>query len=87
MLTQSPYDERLVAGVPAGSIVAHKVGDLDGVEHDVGIIYAPRSSYIVALLSADLPAPGDGTRTIADASRLIYSLFVDDGSRGEPSGD
>ena len=88
MLTQSPYDERLVAGVPAGTIVAHKVGDLDGVEHDVGIVYVPRAPYIVALLSAGLPELGDGTRVIADASRLIYSLFVtSDGSRGEPNGE
>ena len=75
-LTQSPYDERLVAGVPTGIAVAHKVGDLTGVEHDAGIVYAPHVPYIVTMLSVDLPAPGDGNRTIAGASRLIYTLMT-----------
>lgn len=76
-LTQSPYDERLVSGVPAGTLVAHKVGDLDGVEHDVGIVYAADAPYIVALLSAGLPAPGDGSRTIVQASRLIFTCMAE----------
>ena len=70
----SPYDARLVAGLPAGTVVAHKVGDLAGVEHDVGIVYAPGGPYIAALLSVNLPAPNTGTATIAEASRLIYQL-------------
>jgi beta-lactamase class A len=74
-LGQSPYDERLVSGVPVGTLVSHKVGDLDGIEHDAGIVYAPHAPYIVALLSVGLPAPGDGNRTIAEASRLIYGLI------------
>ncbi len=75
-LTRTPYGERLVAGVPAGTLVAHKVGDLDGIEHDVGIVYAPAAPYIVALLSIGLPAPGDGNRTIVEASRLIYASIA-----------
>ena len=71
-LAASPYDDKLVAGVPPGVGVAHKVGDLPGVEHDVGIVYAARQLYIVALLSADLPDAETGKRTLAKASRLIY---------------
>jgi beta-lactamase class A len=75
-LTQSPDDERLVAGVRTGTAVAHKAADLTGVEHDAGIVYAPRVPYIMTMLSVDLPAPGDGSRTIAGASRLIYTLMT-----------
>lgn len=76
-LAQSPYDERLVAGVPSGTLVAHKVGDLDGIEHDVGIVYAADAPYIVALLSTGLAVPGDGSRTIIEASRLIFRLMAE----------
>lgn len=76
-LIQSPFDERLVSGVPVATLVAHKVGDLDGIEHDVGIVYASDAPYIVALLSGGLPAPGAGSRTIGEASRLIFTVMTE----------
>jgi len=75
-LTATPYDDKIVAGVPAGTVVAHKVGDLPGVEHDAGIVYAPERLYVVALLSGDLPDAGTGKATLAEASRLIYQLLA-----------
>lgn len=74
-LVSSPYDEKLVAGVPPGIKVAHKVGDLPGVEHDVGIIYAPAAPFIVALLGSGVPDEQTGKATIAEASRLIYQVM------------
>ncbi len=74
-LASSPYDEKLVAGIPPGIKVAHKVGDLPGVEHDVGIIYAPSKPFIVALLGSGIPDEQTGKATIAEASRLIYEVI------------
>ncbi len=71
-LRATPYDDKIVAGVPSGTVVAHKVGDLPGVEHDVGVVYAPDRLYVVALLSGDLPDAATGKATLAEASRLIY---------------
>jgi beta-lactamase class A len=71
-LTESPYDDKLVAGIPSDVVVAHKTGDLPGIEHDAGIVYAATTPYIVVLLSAALPAPEVGKTTLAVASRLIY---------------
>ena len=64
--------DKLVAGLPQGIVAAHKVGNLPGVEHDAGIVYAPGGPYIVALLSVSLPDPHTGKATIAEGSRLIY---------------
>jgi beta-lactamase class A len=75
-LAQSPYDDALAAGVPEGTVVAHKVGGLPGVEHDAGIVYAPNAPYVVALLSQRLPGSAMGKATIAAASRLIYQRMV-----------
>ena len=74
-LASSPYDEKLVAGVPCGIKVAHKVGDLPGVEHDVGIIYAPAAPFIVALLGSGVPDEQTGRATLAEASGLIYEVM------------
>ncbi len=64
--------EKLVAGVPSGVAVAHKTGDIPGVEHDAGIVYAPGGLFIVALLASEQPDAEAAQRTIAAAARLIY---------------
>ena len=71
-LRNTRYHDKLAAGVPDGIAVAHKGGDLPGVEHDAGIVYAPTGPYIAALLGVSLPDPASGQATIAAASRLIY---------------
>ncbi len=76
-LEASTDSDGLLAGLPPGTTAAHKIGTLPGgVEHDAGIVYAPGAPYIVTMLSAELPAPDDGSRTIAEASRLIYTLMT-----------
>lgn len=74
-LVVSPYRDKLPAGVPDGMTVAHKVGDLPGVEHDAGIVYAPRGPYIVALLASNVPDATAARATLAAASRLVYEGF------------
>lgn len=42
------------AGIPAGSrgaIVANKVGFLDSYIHDTGIVYGPKSTYVLVIMS------------------------------------
>ncbi len=74
-LIVSPYRDKLPAGVPDAVPVAHKVGDLPGVEHDVGIVYAPDGPYIVALLASDVPDATVARATIAEASRMVYGVL------------
>lgn len=75
-LKRSPYDDALVAGLPPGTVVAHKVGGLPGIEHDAGIVYAPCGPYVVALLSQHLPDAEIGKQTMTMASRLIYKRMI-----------
>lgn len=80
-LINSAGQEKLVAGLPPGTHVAHKVGDLPGVEHDAGLVVTPKGLYIVALLASSLPDAVTGQRTLAAASRLIYERMCG-GSHG-----
>lgn len=79
LLERSVTDQKLEAGLPAGTPIAHKVGDLPGVEHDAGIIFAPEGLYIVAALAVDLPDIESGRATIAAASRLIWERRAESG--------
>lgn len=74
LLRGAVSDQKLEAGLPAATPIAHKVGDLPGVEHDAGIIFAPDGPYIVAALGVGLPDVEGGRQTIAAASRLIWEL-------------
>lgn len=74
LLRRSVRDQKLEAGLPPGTPLAHKVGDLPGVEHDVGIVFAPDAPYIIAALAVDLPDIATGRRTIAAASQLVWSV-------------
>lgn len=75
-LGQSVCDHKLEAGLPPGTLLAHKVGDLPNVEHDAGIVFASPEPYIVAALSVDLPDIETGRRTIAQASGMIWALMT-----------
>ncbi|HEX6462375.1 MAG TPA: serine hydrolase [Candidatus Saccharimonadales bacterium] len=58
------------AGVPGGTVVADKVGFYNGYVHDVGIVYAPRATYILGVMSR-----GGSDPVFADLSRRVYNFF------------
>jgi beta-lactamase class A len=76
LLGQSVNDQKLAAGLPPDTPLAHKVGDLPNVEHDAGIVFTPNGPYIVAVLGVALPDVVHGRSTIAQTSRLIWELMT-----------
>lgn len=70
MLAQQVRD-RLPALLPPGTEIAHKTGDLPEVTHDVGIVYSPQATYVIAVLSDR----GGESEPIALLSRAIYDYF------------
>ncbi|MDO5302105.1 MAG: serine hydrolase [Tissierellia bacterium] len=64
--------------VPRGQVaVAHKSGELEESEHDVGIFYTHLGpSYTLSVFSSELPHRLAGRRTVAEASRLVYYGFL-----------
>lgn len=78
LLRRAVGDGKLEAGLPPGTPLAHKVGNLDDpiVEHDAGIVWTPRGPYIIAALAVDLPDVATGRNTIAQVSRMVWELQV-----------
>ncbi len=75
LLKRQQIANRLPARLPAGTIIAHKTGDLDGLVHDAGIVYTPGGDYSLTVLSGPWPSPADAPATIADLSAQTYKLF------------
>ena len=58
---------------PGTVVVAHKTGEIDGAQHDVGIFYLPGDrKYVLAVLTSDLSSDKAGAYAIAKISEIIY---------------
>jgi beta-lactamase class A len=71
---------RMKGFLPAGTVVAHKTGSLDGnATDDVGIITLPDGAGHIALTVFVGPSPqplAEREQTIAQVSRAIYDYFL-----------
>lgn len=50
ILERQEFNEAIPAGLPAGTRVAHKTGDITKVHHDAAIVYAKRPFVLVILV-------------------------------------
>jgi beta-lactamase class A len=84
LLRQQEVNDRLPTGLPSGTAIAHKTGDVRHWAHDAGVITTPRGDVLLAVLSGPWPLPccdadhpGEAERVafgaIADLGRAIYS--------------
>lgn len=64
--------DMIPAGLPPGTPVAHKTGELTGVLHDAGIVTSPGGDYIVVLMGQEFPDREGAIRAWADASRRLW---------------
>lgn len=74
LLTDQQVNDRLPAYLPDGTVVAHKTGNLDGIVHDAGVIYAPAHEVIVVVLSDDVN-PDEAIEFMAWLGELTYWFF------------
>jgi len=73
-LLEQHFNEKIPAGLPAGTPVAHKTGDITGVAHDAAIVFPrERPPYVLVVLTKDIPQERVANSMIADISRLVYA--------------
>ena len=71
LLAQQYVRDRLPALLPPDTIVANKTGNWVSATHDVGIVYSPEATYVIAVLSeADWES-----EPIARLSEAVYYYF------------
>jgi beta-lactamase class A len=79
LLASEEIDNGLRAGVPEGTLVAHKTGNWSNATHDAGIVYAPGTTYVIAVLSDK----SYETELTAKVSRTVYEYYIGDASHAE----
>jgi beta-lactamase class A len=72
LLESETFDNGLDAGVPSEATVAHKTGNWSNARHDVGIVFGPKSTYVIAILSDNRSGSYEMTQAI---SGMVYEAF------------
>src|ERR1700682_4004229 len=71
ILARQKFSEAIPAGLPSGTRVAHKTGELTKLHHDAAIVYAPRP-FVLVILVRGLAESKDSAALMADITRRIY---------------
>jgi beta-lactamase class A len=83
VLSQQEFNGEIPAGLPPGTRVAHKTGQITGVLHDAAIVYpAGRAPYVLVVLTRGIPDEKVARALIADVSRMVYEHVMGAAPRG-----
>jgi beta-lactamase class A len=75
IMLEQQYRSGIPAGLPKGSRVAHKTGNISTVHHDAGIIFLEgREPYCLVVLTQFAAETGRGT-AVAEVSRDIFNTL------------
>ncbi len=75
IMKRQKFNERIPAGLPENTDVAHKTGSLKGVRNDAGVVYAPAGPYTVAIFSKRLGDEKAGVQAIGDLSKIVWETL------------
>jgi beta-lactamase class A len=77
ILSRQKYKDMLPRYILDEEIIAHKTGELSGLNHDIGIVYLENVNYLIGVFTTDGKNDLDGKRTIGKISKLAYDYFVE----------
>jgi beta-lactamase class A len=71
ILSRQTFNDAIPAGVPAGTRIAHKDGNITKIHHDAAIVYGPHP-YVLVVLVRGLQEQKDSAALIAAISRDVW---------------
>jgi beta-lactamase class A len=74
ILLGQEFNEKIPAGLPPGTRVAHKTGEITAVSHDAAIVYPLGARpYVLVVLTRGLRDGDRSAKLIADISAMVYA--------------
>lgn len=73
ILQRQHFNEGIPAGLPAGTRVAHKTGEITKIHHDAAIVFAPRP-FVLVILVRGLAEQKESAALMADITRILYDV-------------
>lgn len=71
ILKRQKFNDAIPAGLPDGTVVAHKTGSITRIHHDAAIVYAARP-YVLVLLVRGIDDQKKSAALMAELSRAVY---------------
>jgi len=71
VLKRQKFNEAIPAGVPAGTPVAHKTGNITRIHHDAAVVYGPRP-YVLVVLVRGIEDQKQSAALMASISKAIW---------------
>ena len=73
ILLAQEFNDGIPAGLPPGTPVAHKTGEITAIAHDAAIVYPPgRDAYVLVVLTRGYADRAEAARLMADLSGIVY---------------
>jgi beta-lactamase class A len=73
ILKRQKFNDRIPAGLPPGTQVAHKTGEITRIQHDAAIVYAERP-FVLVILVRGLDDARQGSGLASDITRVLYRV-------------
>lgn len=75
VLERQQRNDMIGKDYPPGTRVAHKTGELNGILHDVGIVYAAKGSFVLVMLSDHVQNREKGVKVFEQLSHDILKIY------------
>lgn len=77
ILLRQQCNNKLSKLLPEGIRLAHKTGELPGIEHDAGIFFFDDTKVIAVVMTGELKQNTDGISLCATVGDMIYKHYAD----------
>lgn len=78
MLEAQEFNDGIPAGLPPGTRVAHKTGEITATWHDAALVYPPDGRpYALVVLTRGIPERARGVALHADIARLVHAAVLE----------
>lgn len=74
VLKQQRLRSQIPSGVPYGTVVGNKTGSYSTYKHDAAIIYSPKCTYILCIMT-NTGNPSGATSGFRGISKMVYDYF------------
>ena len=78
ILEAQEFNDGIPAGLPPGTRVAHKTGEITATWHDAALVYPPDGKpYALVVLTRQVPERARGVSLHADLARLVHAAVLE----------
>ena len=75
LLMNQKNTAKIPAGISADIPIANKTGETDSDQHDMAIVYGPKTTYILCVMSEDFKSGSEAIDNIRSISGVVYNYL------------